>query len=596
MSKSLKFKLLFPTLSVILLLFVLSAFFTLRGFRRFYIDALTRNTGKQLILEAEVYPDSLLSDTRAAAVQEYCLFLDKRLELRVTVIDTAGMVLGDSRVLPESLSTLENHGTRPEILGLRKTPFQSQLRYSATRHTDMLYLACRVERHGRTAAYLRFAFPLEEINAYLFKTGRRFLLLEFLAFVVLAVIMRAFSTRIESIIREISQNAGQLERGKSFTGKYTGYAAETDALYARINEAAERITGLIGNLKRQNEEMQALLISVSEGVIAVNEDLKVLFANENARNMFGSSIPYRPDIPVPLIGLTHSEEMEEIARTAVAKKQKHEADLLLQRGARQYELKILCSPIRLGPKGGGPVILMTIIDLTEARHTARIKTDFVEAASHELKTPLSILKGYLETLEGGPEPDMRARSLSKMKSGLDRLEAVLNDLTTLSYLERGKTALPLTAFSPQALVNEIIEDLKPAIAEKKLSMDVSCIPEMQGAQELIYMVLYNLISNAVRYNRPGGTVQIRIASGPAAYQLTVADSGIGIAPEFRDRVFERFFRVDKHRSRSEGGTGLGLAIVKHIMNTLKGTVRIEDGIQGGVSFMVHLPFSSPAGE
>jgi len=156
-------------------------------------------------------------------------------------------------------------------------------------------------------------------------------------------------------------------------------------------------------------------------------------------------------------------------------------------------------------------------------------------------------------------------------------------------LESGKVSLPSKSCDLHSTVNEILEDLAPLISEKGVTVDSNCGLEMECIPELIYIILYNLVSNAVKYNKEGGVISITCNRDEDYYQITVKDSGIGIPPEHRERVFERFYRVDKHRSRVSGGTGLGLAIVKHVVNTLNGSIQITDGIDGGAGFNIHLP-------
>jgi len=371
--------------------------------------------------------------------------------------------------------------------------------------------------------------------------------------------------------------------------RHFGFSRETDLLYDALEETSERLQALISDLTAQKEEVAVLLRSVSEAVIAVDDRFNVRFANDNACRLFDS--PYTPyTLPrLPLTGFAHDPVFQEIIAEAFRAKSRVERTLGYKSLSRDYELRAVGSPILRTRNSGETVVLLTLVDVTEEKRLARAKSEFVEAASHELRTPLTVLKGYAETLEESTEASVRKMSLDRIKSSIVRLENLTGDLLQLSYLESGKASLQYSDIDLGAIAGEILAELKPLMEEKGITASVESGPVFRSVPELVHIALYNLISNAVKYNRPGGRILIRSTGGPVRYEIEVLDSGIGIAPGLRDKVFERFYRIDKDRSRATGGTGLGLAIVKHIASALKGTVRVTDGLENGTGVVMTLP-------
>ncbi|MFH1761737.1 MAG: ATP-binding protein [bacterium] len=590
MFKSFKSKLQIPFIILFFIIFVVFTVLVNIGFNNFYVNNLKATLGKQLLLNAHLFPDSLILKKDMRAIDEYCGFLDKYLKLRVTFIDTGGAVLGDSRVQFSALPFLDKHITRPEIDNLRNESVSARVRYSRTLGENMMYIACPVQRRGRTVSYIRFATPLSDIDRYLFR-GRILLLgISFLIFILFIFISFGISNRVHNIINEIRDNAGFLESGKFPERKYLGYSPETDMLYKLLDEASDRIRKLIADLVRQREEIRALLFSVSEGVIAVNRKLNVLFANENACRIFGTIKPPGQSENVPLIGFSHHSGIREISEETFNQGGKIERSMVIHSGTSRYDVRVVSVPV-YGKNSHAPeLVMLTLVDLTEEKLLGRTKSDFVEAASHELKTPLTILKGYMETLENEDmdRPTMK-EFIHRINKSIVRLENITNDLLQLATLESGKAVLPVKSCNIHDTIREILEDMEPLIREKRLTIENNCRLAIECIPELIYIVLYNLLSNAVKYNSEKGVIRISCSMEGNDHIISVEDSGIGIPGEHRERVFERFYRVDKHRSRESGGTGLGLAIVKHVVNTLNGSVHIKDGINGGIGFFVHLP-------
>ncbi len=594
MFRSLKFKLSLPLFISLLILALLVNALILRSFKQFYISNLVNDASRTLLFNAEIFPDSLLKKQSQGDLQSYCLFIDKYLKQRVTFIDTSGIVIGDSRVLKDSLYFLENHKNRPEIQELLNSavPFSHEIRFSATLKLTMLYIAAPIIRNDVLQGFLRFAIPLKDIDKYVLNRELAVLFLTLCAFAIFFLILHHFSLRIHHVVNEIGESARLIESGITKEKVYFGFSTETDRLYDYLDETSDRLQVLINDLVGQREEVRVLLQSVAEAVVAVDIRMSVMFANDNACRLFDSQYTSDTLPAMPLTGFTHLQAFRDIVSDSLAAKGRVERMVSFKGRSKDYELKAVCMPIFRQQENSDGMAMLTLVDLTEEKRLANAKAQFVEAASHELRTPLTVLKGYVETLEGCTDEAFRKQCYEKISNSVLRLENLTADLLQLSYLESGKVTIKYDTINLEQLVGEIINDLGLLLKNKDIAIAIACSGLIKSVPELVYIALYNLITNAIKYNKPGGRIVIQTVVSPSQCEISVLDTGIGIPIEYREKVFERFFRIDRHRSRETGGTGLGLAIVKHIAVTLKGSVRVVDGIDGGAGFVLTLPVNN----
>ncbi|MFP4520664.1 MAG: ATP-binding protein [Fibrobacterota bacterium] len=595
--KSLRYRLLLPFSLILIAILILITVVSAAGFKRFYINSIQNSLSRQLYLSAKNFPVHSVPDTGYNhAIQDHCVFLDKYLECRVTFIDKSGLVKADSRLKFSVLPNIENHSGRPEIVMLKNKSLGISQRYSETVKREMLYLAAGIISGDSKKGYLRFAVSLERIENYLISVYVIMAVSGMAFFIILLFIGYKMELRTENIIEELNENSSHIETGNFPKRKYEGFSPETDKLYNSIDKTSLRIQKLIDGIMREKEEIKALLLSVSESIIAADSELNILFSNENAIRLF--NVQHKKITGMPLIGFTHNPDIQKIAEKTIKEGIKKEKNLTIHSGIKSFHIKTVCAPIYLSKnrdeKPAG--ILLTLVDLTEEKNLARAKTHFVEAASHELKTPITIIKGYLETLEDCNDKKTIKTGLGKMGRNIKRLENLVNDLLQLGYLESGKINFSFEKCSIKEIIEEIALELNTMISEKEVGVNVECFePQIETVPDLLYIVLFNLITNALKYNKQGGSIRIECHREKERNILKVLDSGIGIPREHRETIFQRFYRVDKHRSRESGGTGLGLAIVKHIVQILDGRIAVIDGIKGGTGFVVSLP-SNPTSE
>ena len=335
---------------------------------------------------------------------------------------------------------------------------------------------------------------------------------------------------------------------------------------------------------RERERIESILDSMSEGLVVLDPNLRILLINHSAADFFGVDEEVRGS---NLLHMTHLPRAIDAARHAAKYGQREIFDLK-QRGGRT--LQVLVSPVRDGDAEAGVILLVT--DVTAVRMAEQIRSDFVANASHELKTPLTAIKGFAELMQQGiiKEPQEVERTVSLIVAETDRMIQLIGDILKLSELESEVTDTGAVAVSLRFTAQKAAESL--ALQAKKHEVAIAVegdVGTVYANPDRMMELALNLMDNAVKYNRPGGSVTVSVWENPDHVTLSVADTGVGIPREAQERVFERFYRVDKGRSRRQGGTGLGLSIVKHIVGLYKGEIRLRSEPGTGTTIEVDLP-------
>jgi two-component system phosphate regulon sensor histidine kinase PhoR len=390
--------------------------------------------------------------------------------------------------------------------------------------------------------------------------------------------------RDRSRVREIRRvaaayAAGDLAQRAAVSG--------TDAvawLGSELNGLGDRLASARQELEAQRRMLDGALGSLAEGVACVDFLDRVIYANPAWRHLAAGGgetlrAPFYEHLPAAVL----SAAVAGVRRSGLPETVEFEH--------RRRHLSGVVS--RLGNES----LVLVLHDLTELKRLEGVRRGFVAAVSHELKTPLTAISGFAETLLDGALDDDHAAArgfVEKIARHADRLTVLVRDVLTISRLEQGAWEVRPAPCDLPELGRQLAEEHQPAASDKqvRILLDAPAALDAVTDRELLHQLLANLISNAIRYNRPGGTVTIRVASDGDRLQLAVADTGIGIPAEHRERIFERFYRIDAHRSRASGGTGLGLAIVKHIVDAMRGTIMVDSSADGTV-FTVDLPRTDP---
>ena len=504
---------------------------------------------------------------------------------RLTIIDTDGTVLADTGADPEGL---EDHGNRPEVESASATGWGEAVRHSDTMGTSMLYVAKRFA-DGMVG---RASMPLSSIDSLVVSSLWSVLIASAAALLLALLLARRTANRVVAPLNAVSQALqGVLDgTGKPGLEEYQS-DDELRPILRYIDKLMERLGGYIQSITDERDKVALILDCMAEGLILLDEDGKVLAINRAARTIFG--FPEGEEDDGALL-LTRSRRLREAIQEC---QQKHAGVVLdvdaLAESARS--LRMFVSPVAGRQYEGQPVGTSILIsDVTELKKAEGIRSEFTANVSHELKTPLTSIKGFTEMLSSGmvASPEDQKRFITMIGVEVDRLIDLINDILKLSELE----SVAIDQCSERTDVLEVAKEtadlLAPAAREGGVSLSVSGLSAMVAVpRSRVKELLLNLMSNGIKYTEKGGKVDAAIQLKDNQAVITVTDNGIGIPAEAQSRVFERFYRVDKGRARKNGGTGLGLAIVKHIVQLYGGTVALESEVGKGSAFTVKLPLS-----
>jgi two-component system phosphate regulon sensor histidine kinase PhoR len=512
--------------------------------------------------------------------------LGKAAAARITVVAPDGRVLGDSGFTPSEVRRLENHGHRPEVREALARGQGRTRRHSTSLRLDMLYLALPFET-GAGRGVVRAALALDQVASAMERLNLLLMIGAILALGMTVIVSflgsRAFGYTLRRLVTSL-RNMVETPHDKRLreAARLPEAGGELGGLIGSINRMAGEIEQLAGNLVTERDRFIAVLEGLGEGVLALNRHGQVTHCNGAAMDMLQLTEPpvgrtLHEAVRVPAL----HDQVETTGDEPTTKEIEVPHDpprRLLARVARQ-------------PKGG---LVLVFHDLTELRRLEKVRKDFVANVSHELRTPISVILANTETLLDGALEDREqaAEFLSALRRNAERLSTLISDLLALSRIDAGKYPLETDRVDLAAVIRRAILATDQAAKKKgqRLSAELPDGELMVNVnEEALSQVVHNLLDNAVKYTQEGG--RITVSAGPRGdgVRLQVRDDGPGIEPRHRERIFERFYRVDKGRSRAEGGTGLGLAIVKNLVEAMGGQLGVDGAIPRGSVFWVALP-------
>jgi two-component system phosphate regulon sensor histidine kinase PhoR len=510
---------------------------------------------------------------------------------RVTLIALDGRVLADSAVRPPDLHHVENHAGRPEVRAAVAGDTGRAVRTSETVHEPLFYVALPVVDETRTTAVVRLALPMSVVTASHAALRRVMLVGGLVALAVAFGIGVLASRRITRPVVEMQRIARRMSEGDFDVRAPVRSTDEIGALGRAVNAMATGLRDKIDDLEQEQIKVRTVLDGMMEGVVAVDAHDVVLFMNERARLLFGleSSAVERK----PLLEIVRNAELHRLVGAARgARDGSPVRDELTLATPLARDVQVNAVPLHLGTGATGAV--MVLHDVTELRRLERVRTEFVANVSHELRTPLTAIQGYVETLLTGVADDaeQRHRFLEIVHRHAERLGRLLNDLTDLSNIELGKVTLTLSPTAVEDVIDAVLAIMQPAADVRGVALSAEIppgLPLVRADHDRVQQILINLVDNAVKYTAVGGRVSVRAAGTGSAVEIAVVDTGIGIPAANLPRVTERFYRVDKARSRELGGTGLGLAIVKHLVHAHGGQLTIDSEVGRGTTVRFTLP-------
>ncbi len=527
-------------------------------------------------------------DADPAALETRCRSLGRSSGTRLTVIAPTGKVLADSESDPASM---DNHAGRPEVREALAGRLGTATRYSFTLEQHMVYVALPLKDAGRVVGVLRAATAVGHIDAAIDHIRNRILLGAGVIAALAALASYLLAQGIARPWREIRQAA------ERFTAGDLGYrvpaqeSAEARGLAEAMNEMAAQLDERLHALSEQRNRQEALLSSMVEGVLAVDADERILTLNRAAAELFGVASDQARNRR--LTEAIRNPSLQRFVRQALAGTEFTEGEVVLREGADRF-LQAHGTVLRNG-QGKRIGALIVLNDVTRLRRLERVRRDFVANVSHELKTPITSIKGFAEILREGALDDRgeAERFVEIIARQSDRLEAIIEDLLTLSRIEQEaeRQEVTLEEGSLCEVLEAAVQDCQAKAEERETPVTLVC-DEALGARinrALLEQAVANLIDNAIKYGEPGSPVQVEADETDDEVVIRVRDQGPGIDPEHLPRLFERFYRADKARSRKQGGTGLGLAIVKHIVQAHGGRVTVESTRGQGSVFAIHLP-------
>jgi two-component system phosphate regulon sensor histidine kinase PhoR len=525
----------------------------------------------------------LVISGKAKEIDALAKEMGKKVGARITVIRKDGLVLGDSK---EDPTKMENHASRIELIQALQGRIGKKIRYSTTLEEEMLYVAVPIINAGEIIGSVRTSFFFRKIKENVSSINQK-IIYSAVALMVLALLVSFLSSRaLAKPIKEIALTAGKIRDGDFGARIFIKSKDELGELSDTLNEMARELQRLFLNLNSEREELQGIISAMVECLVVLDRNGRVVLSNKSFIEMLGIS----PDISI--IGkryweILRSTDFNELVKSA------SETDAPQNRETRIGE-KIFWGNGILVSKEQDRKIIVVLHDITGIKRLEKVKADFVANVAHELKTPLTAIKGFVETLED--ELGFEKHHLDIIKRNIERLTNIVSDLLLLSELESRERRFQIEEVNLKEMVGDILKIFEKQLKEKRISFGLDIPAEflwIKADPFWLEQVFINLIDNAIKYTEEGG-IKVDICSGNGDVRITIQDTGIGIPKEDSSRIFERFYVVDKSRSRRFGGTGLGLSIVKHAVLAHNGKIDVKSEVGKGSKFIVTLPLISPS--
>jgi two-component system phosphate regulon sensor histidine kinase PhoR len=565
-------------LIIICILLLLIPLISFKLIRTYYVNTLTENL-KNVAITTSPFIVSFLQQQRYQEMDGFLKNLTGKINARITVINREGAVLADTEKDP---SIMESHKIRPEVIDALSGGVGKSMRFSVTLEEEMLYIALPIEQDSKVLGVLRMSIPLKQINSLLHDLQWR-ILIGIALVTLLSVVIAFFLSRSLSKPVDILANAAKnLAKGKFDTRAYLQTGGELKELETSFNEMAGQIEGLFGNLSRRNEELDTIISSIQEMLLVLDKDGRIKLTNES----FRKALDNEDVIDKFYWEVMRCPDFSELIKEVIEERKNHIQEIEFRN--KHY----LCSVTFLGSK---EEIVAVLYNITDLKNLERMKKDFIANISHELRTPLTAIKGFVETLEE-EEEIKNVQYLEIIKRHTDRLMHIVNDLLVLSELEQAGSAPVLENVNLASLAENILKVFKQGAQEKGIELKLMTEKELKAIQAdpfKLEQMFINLLDNAIKYTERG-EVSVALRQTNSQSIIEISDTGIGIPVSHLSRIFERFYVVDKSRSKKLGGTGLGLSIVKHIVLLHGGTIDVESSLGMGTKFTIVLPNTQSA--
>jgi len=519
-------------------------------------DRLTAETTERLATEARLVAGEWIAGVDADALANR---LGRESGHRVTLVDATGRVIGDSEFDRPELDHLENHSMRPEIVAARASGVGSARRHSASAGNDELYVAVRTP-----LGFARVSLAMTSLNAIVSDARRDVATAGFVALLAAVMLSWVFARSISQPVEELSGVARALAAGDFSQRPARAAPGEVGDLAVAVSRLAEQLSARVDALRAEETLLRELAESLNEGMLALDARQQVVRMNDTARALLGirASLPFGAEL------LPRDRGFRDAMASALGGATVRDAEVSI--GGRI--LNVTARPL----DQAGAVI--ALLDLTRLRRLETVRRDFVANVSHELKTPLTVVRGFAETLaEDDPPEETRRQFAQSIAAHTRRMQRLVDDLLDLSRIESGGWVPAPQIVDVATVVGDDVSAARATADRKGIRLDVSLgadADRVYADATALRQVIGNLVENALRHTTTG-SVTLRTSRDGNGVTVSVSDTGIGISAEHLPRIFERFYRADPARSREEGGTGLGLSIVKHLVDAHGGRVHAE---------------------
>jgi len=574
-------------LFIIVVSLVALTWYASRAVPRFYLKQKAGELeARARLLEGEIA--GRLVSGQTVSVDSLCKDLGRKTATRITVILTSGRVIGDTE---EDPAVMDNHAKRPEIMEALAGQKGISTRYSPTLGQKLMYAALPLRQGDDIIGVIRTSIPLISISTILGDIRRNLALGGVVVAVLAAAMSLMIARRISRPLERMKEGAERFARGELMTRLPVPASEELGGLAQAMNEMASQLDERIRTATTQRSQLEAVLSSMVDGVMAVDTEEHVISMNQAAGQLLGVNPDEVQGLAIQEI-LRNSDLLRFVART-LGSMWPVEGDIIL--GDESEKSLQAHGTILHDAEGRGIGALIVLNDVTRMRRLENVRREFVANVAHEIRTPVTSIKGFAETLLDDALSDQKSTRnfLRVIARQTDRLNAIIEDLLTLARIEEEaeRAEVELKEQRIVAPLRAAVQICEGEASAKGITIDLACDQSITGRinSTLLEQAVANLIDNAIKYSEPKSSIHVGAASGDGEIIISVRDEGCGISQEHLPRLFERFYRVDKARSRKLGGTGLGLAIVKHIIQAHAGRVSVTSAPGQGSTFRLHLP-------
>lgn len=581
---------LYPTQLVITILALLAVtWYGTHSIRTFHVEQTAQGlTARAALVKDKIH--DILDTGDYARLDQFCKEIGEASATRLTVILPTGKVVADS---VEEPSRMENHADRPEVVAALSGHAIPSMRFSYTLQQRLMYVAIPLTKNNTPIAILRTSIPLTAVDHALRQIYMKIAFSSIWVALAVALVAWFFSRRISTPLEDMRHGAENFANG-NFNKKLREEGTEEIASLARaMNKMASHLDERIRTVVRQRNELEAVFSSMVEGVLTVDTEERILGINRAGARLL--KVDFAKVKGKNTMEAVRNTDLQRFVKRALASPETIDGEIILADTSGSERFFYLHGTGLSDDQGKSTGALIVINDVTNLRRLENVRRDFVANVSHELKTPITSIEGFVETLLDGAmdDPEDARRFLEIIAKQSKRLHAIVEDLLALSRIEQeaNREEIPLQRLTLLESLQSARQNCLPKAESKNVGIEMHCPDDLAAMinPALFEQAVGNLIDNAVKYNPEGSRVVVLAAKQDSEVLISVTDNGVGVSQEDLPRLFERFYRVDKARSNKLGGTGLGLSIVKHIIQAHKGYITVDSTLGLGSTFTIHLP-------